>query len=145
MSPGGFLLLSGVVLKKLRKPLVDLYLESLRDHLLRDRPRSRKALALPRRVRGRPQLLGKMRRPLSRHFRDYGVVDRVRHRDGRTSRQEVHGTNPRTAIPNDLRLEAEAVIVQPFWSPCVVISEAYNRAIGCSSKYRSKDCSIRHC
>jgi hypothetical protein len=85
-----------------------------------------------------------MHRPLSQHFHDCGVVDRVRHRDGRTFPQAERDKRPRTAIPNDLRLEAEAVLVQPFLSPCLVIPVAYNRAIGCSSKYRSKGCSIHH-
>ena len=37
----------------LRKLLVNLYLESSRDHLLRDRPKFHKALALPGHVRGK--------------------------------------------------------------------------------------------
>jgi hypothetical protein len=102
------------------------------------------ALALPGHVRDKLRLPGKMHKLLLPHFHDCDDVARVLHLDERTFRQGVRGMSLRTAIPNDLRLEAEAVLVQPFLSPCLVIPVAYNRAIGCSSKYRSKGCSIRH-
>jgi hypothetical protein len=90
------------------------------------------------------QLPDKMNRLPSQHSRDCGDADRVHHRDGRTFPQEVRGRSLRTAIPNDLRLEAVDVKVQPLGSPCLVVSKAYNRAIGCSSIYRFKPCSFGH-
>ena len=71
------------------------------------------ALGLLRHVRDRQQLPGKMRRQPLRRSRDCDDADRVRHLDERTFQLEVRGKSPRTAIPNDLRLEAVDVIVQP--------------------------------
>tara|TARA_B110000503_G_scaffold73548_1_gene113669 strand:+ start:3553 stop:3741 length:189 start_codon:yes stop_codon:yes gene_type:complete len=45
----------------------------------------------------------RMRRQLSLRFRDYGVVVRVRHLDGRTFPQAESDKRPRTANPNGLR------------------------------------------
>jgi hypothetical protein len=102
------------------------------------------ALALPKHVRDKQRLRGMMHKQLSRHFHDCDGADRVRHLDERTFQQEARGKRPRTAIPNDLRLEAVDVMFQPLPSPCLVIEEAYNRVIGCSSIYRSIGCSFRH-
>ena len=85
-----------------------------------------------------------MRRQPSLRSRDCDVVVRVRHLGGRTFQQAGRDRRPRTAIPNDQRLEVEVVTVQPFDSPCSVIGLPYNRAIGCSSIYRAIDCSFRH-
>jgi hypothetical protein len=71
------------------------------------------ALALQGRARGMLQLLGMMRRQPSLRSRDCDDADRVRHLDGRTFRQGDRDRRLRTAIPNDLLLEAVDVIVQP--------------------------------
>ena len=85
-----------------------------------------------------------MRRQPSLRYRDCDDVGRVSHLDERTSQQEVRDRRLRTAIPNDLRLEAVDVIVQPCSSPCLVVAQPYNRAIGCSSIYRVISCSFPH-
>jgi hypothetical protein len=96
----------------------------LRDHLLKGRPRFRKALALQGHVRDRQRSLDMMSRLPLRRSRDYDVVDRVRHLDERTFQLEVRGRHLCTATPNDLRLEAVDVMFQPLGSPCLVLTKS---------------------